>query len=103
VRGSGGRKWFAEAIDMAPKLPQVYVDRGQARLDRGDLAAASADATQAATLSPYDGDTWKLWSDVLAKQGKIKDALVKYDEALKYAPHWKQLKEAREAVAKQKS
>jgi hypothetical protein len=37
---------------------------------------------------------------VCAKQGKIKDALVKYDEALKYAPNWKELKEAREASAK---
>ena len=40
---------------------------------------------------------------MLAKQGKIKEALAKYDAALKYAPNWKQLKEAREAVAKQKN
>lgn len=40
---------------------------------------------------------------MLAKQGHRKEALVKYDEALKYAPSWKQLKEAREAVAKQKT
>jgi hypothetical protein len=26
-------KWFAQAVEMAPKLPQVYTDRGQARLD----------------------------------------------------------------------
>jgi len=39
---------------------------------------------------------------VLVKQGNAKDALVKYDEALKYAPNWKQLKEAREALVKQK-
>jgi hypothetical protein len=32
-----------------------------------------------------------------------KEALVKYDEALKYAPNWKQLKEACEAAAKQES
>jgi hypothetical protein len=44
--------WFAQAIEMAPKLLQVYVDRGQARLDRGELAGALADATQGATLSP---------------------------------------------------
>jgi tetratricopeptide (TPR) repeat protein len=93
-------KWFAQAIELAPKLPQVYTDRGQARLDRGELGGALTDATQAATLSPHDGDAWKLWGDVLAKQGKTKEALAKYDEALKYAPHWKQLKEAREAVAK---
>jgi len=40
---------------------------------------------------------------VLAKQGKAKDALAKYEEALKYAPNWKQLKEAREAASKQTS
>jgi hypothetical protein len=96
-------EWFAQAIEMASKLPQVYTDRGQARLDRGELAGALADATQAATLSPHDGDAWKLWGDVLAKQGKTKEALAKYDEALKYAPHWKQLQEAREAVGKQKT
>jgi hypothetical protein len=28
------------------------------------------------------------------------DALAKYDEALKYAPNWKQLKDAHEALAK---
>jgi hypothetical protein len=33
----------------------------------------------------------------------MKEALVKYDEAIKYAPNWKQLKEAREAAPKQKS
>jgi len=36
---------------------------------------------------------------VLAKQGKTGDALVKYDEALKYAPNWKQLQDARDAAA----
>jgi len=45
----------------------------------------------------------KAWGDVLAKKGKTKEALAKYDEALKYAPNWKQLKEAREAAAKRKT
>jgi tetratricopeptide (TPR) repeat protein len=96
-------KWFAQAIELAPKLLQVYVDRGQARLDRGELASTLADATHAATLSPHYGDAWKLWGDVLAKQGNTKEALVKYDAALKFAPNWTQLKEAREAVSNPKS
>ncbi len=100
---SEAEKWFAQAIDMAPKLPQVYTDRGQARLDRGDVVGALTDATQSATLSPHDGDAWKLWGDVLAKRGQAKEALAKYDEALKYAPKWKQLQEARDAAAKQYS
>jgi predicted negative regulator of RcsB-dependent stress response len=47
-------------------------------------------------------DPLKALGDVLVKQGKTKEALAKYNEALKYAPNWKQLKETREAVAKQK-
>jgi hypothetical protein len=39
------------------------------------------------------------WGGVLAKQAHGKEALANY-EALKYAPHWKQLQETREAVAK---
>jgi hypothetical protein len=42
------------------------------------------------------------WADVLAKQRNAKDALAKYDEALKCAPNWKHLKEGREVLAKQK-
>jgi hypothetical protein len=45
----------------------------------------------------------KVWGDVLAKQGKLKGALAKYDEALKFAPNWMLLKQARETLAKQKS
>ena len=37
-------------------------------------------------LAPHCADPSKAWGDVLAKQGKIKDALAKYDAALKYAP-----------------
>jgi hypothetical protein len=34
------------------------------------------------------------------KQGHTKDVLAKYNEALKYAPKWQQLQEARDAAAK---
>jgi len=74
------------------------MDSGKARLDRGEIAGALADATRATTLSPHYGDAWKLWGDVLVKQNDGKGALVKYDEALQYAPNWKQLKVAREVV-----
>jgi hypothetical protein len=41
--------------------------------------------------------------DVLAKRGRPVEALARYETALRYAPNWKQLKEAREGTAKQKS
>jgi tetratricopeptide (TPR) repeat protein len=84
-------------------LPQAYADRGIARLTWGDLQGALTDAEQAAKLSPHHADAWKLWGDVLARQDQWKSALDKYEQALKYAPNWKQLKEAREALAKKKS
>ena len=45
----------------------------------------------------------KVWGDLLVKQGNNKDALAKYDEALKFAPDWNALKDARADIAKQKS
>jgi predicted negative regulator of RcsB-dependent stress response len=45
-------------------------------------------------------DPLKAWGDVLVKQGNTKDALAKYDEALKYAPNWTQLQQARASLAK---
>jgi hypothetical protein len=37
---------------------------------------------------PHWADPLKAWGDVLAKQGKTRDARAKYEEALKYAPNW---------------
>jgi hypothetical protein len=50
-------------------------------------------STASLNQAPHWADPLKAWGDVLAK----------YDEALKYAPNWKQLKEAREAAAEQKA
>ena len=52
---------------------------------------------------PQWADPLKAWGDVLVKQGHVRDALAKYDEALKYAPNWKELKEARAAAQKSKA
>jgi tetratricopeptide (TPR) repeat protein len=66
----------------------------------GDLDGAAAKFKDANHKSPHWADPLKAWGDVLVKQGNTKDALAKYDEALKYAPNWMQLKEAREGLAK---
>lgn len=96
---SVAERWFAEAIQLAPELPIARTERGFARLAFGDAERAQQDAAEAVRLSPHNGDAWKLWGDVLAKQGNRKDALAKYDEALKYAPKWQELQVARAAVA----
>jgi hypothetical protein len=52
---------------------------------------------------PYFAGPAKCLGNVLLKRGRPVKALARYETALKYAPYWKQLKEAREVTAKQKS
>jgi len=80
-----------------------------------ELASAAieeaAEQVEAALLSAFDTT-----DDIVTAAQRSIDAIVtvkgartvdntltKYDEALKYAPNWKELKEARETTTKQKS
>jgi tetratricopeptide (TPR) repeat protein len=69
----------------------------------GDLPAAIEQLKLANLKGPTWADPLKAWGDALAKQGHAKEGLAKYDEALKNAPNWKELKELREALAKKES
>jgi tetratricopeptide (TPR) repeat protein len=99
---AGADRWFGEAVRQAPGLPMAYWQWGQAMLARGDLPGAAKQLTLAHEKGPHFADPLKAWGDVLVKQGRPTEALAKYDEALKYAPNWKELKDAREAVTKLK-
>jgi len=96
----GAQRVWAEGLKIAPDLPQVYLHRGVFELDHGDLKAAEADLSTAAAKAPHYADPLKAWGDVLAKQGRWKDALAKFTEALKYAPAWTALHQARDAAAR---
>jgi hypothetical protein len=54
-------------------------------------------------LAPHWADPLRAWGDVLMKLDHTKEAFVKYDEALKYSPNWKQFKEAGGALANQRT
>ncbi|HEX2791682.1 MAG TPA: hypothetical protein VHN17_14730 [Steroidobacteraceae bacterium] len=100
---AAAQQWYAKAVNLGPSIPSGYYSWGVALARHGDLDGAVAKFKDANQKGPHWADPLKAWGDVLVKQGKIKDALAKYDTALKYAPNWKQLKEVREAAAKQKS
>jgi hypothetical protein len=95
---AGAERVWAEAIRAAPDLAPIPLHRGLFELGRGDLAAAEADVSFAAAKAPHWADPWKAWGDVLAREGRWKEALAKYDEALKYAPAWAELHQARDAA-----
>ncbi len=95
-------RWFAEAVRQAPDLPMAYYEWGQALLARGDLPGAAREFSLAHDRGPHFADPLKAWGDVLAKQGRWSDALAKYGEALRYAPRWAELRQARAATASQR-
>ena len=61
----------------------------------GDLTGAMAQLKNASQRGPHWADPLKTWGDVLVKQGHTRETLVKYDQALKYAPNWAAVKDAR--------
>jgi tetratricopeptide (TPR) repeat protein len=97
---AGAERVWAEGLKIAPDLPQVYLHRGVFELDHGDLKAAEADLSTASAKAPHYADPLKAWGDLLAREGQWKAALAKYDEALKYAPAWVELHQARDAAAR---
>lgn len=99
----GAQKAYADAVALAPDLPAGYYSWCVALAKHRHLLGAEAKLKGANQTGPHWADPLKVWGDVLVKQGNGKDALAKCDRALKHAPNWKQLKDAREAAAKQKS
>jgi tetratricopeptide (TPR) repeat protein len=99
---TSAERWFAEAARQAPSLPFAFSEWGEMRLAKGDIDGAIAKFEAAHQKTPHFADALKGWGDALARQGQVKTALAKYKEALEYAPNWKELREAREAVSKNK-
>jgi tetratricopeptide (TPR) repeat protein len=93
-------RWFAEAARQAPSLPFALSEWGGMRMVKGDIDGAVVQFKAAHHVSPHFADALKGWGDALARHGQSSEALARYNEALEYAPNWKELKQAREALAK---
>jgi len=97
----GARKAYGAAVALARDLPAAYYSWGLALARHGELAAAEERLASASRRGPHWADPLKVSGDLLLKQGKARDALARYDEALKYAPHWTALAESRAVAAQQ--
>ena len=69
-------------------------------MNRRDFGRATADISTASAKAPHFADPLKAWGDLLVREGRWKEALAKYDRALKYAPNWAELHRLRDAVAR---
>ena len=97
---AGAQQAWAEGEKLLPDLPAIPLHRGLYELSQGQLKAAEADLASAAAKGPHWADPWKAWGDVLAREGRWKEAFARYDEALKYAPAWTALHQARAEAAR---
>jgi tetratricopeptide (TPR) repeat protein len=79
------QEWYSKSVALAPDLPAGYYSWGLALAKHGDGAATKL--KDANHRGPHWADPLKAWGDVLARQGKSKQAATKYEEALKYAPN----------------
>jgi tetratricopeptide (TPR) repeat protein len=102
LRGNwiGAQEWYAKAIGLAPSSPFAYNSYGMALVKHGDLNGAAQQFKLANLKGPHWADPLQAWGDVLMKQGHQSEAIEKYDAALKYAPNWPRLKDARAAAVK---
>jgi len=97
---TGAQKAYADAVALAPDLPAAYYSWGVSLVHHGDLVGAIEKLRNANQRGPHWADPLKVWGDVLASQGHRREAYLKYDEALEYAPNWQLLRQAHEALAK---
>jgi tetratricopeptide (TPR) repeat protein len=89
---------YAEAVALAPDMPQAWYSWGLALARHGDLPGAVAKLEAANLRGPHWAEPLKAWGDVLARQGHPDAALKKYAEALDRAPAWPELRAARDAA-----
>jgi tetratricopeptide (TPR) repeat protein len=77
---------FEEALSRRAGEGHAYAYLGQARLLAGDLAGAQKDLVEAARALPHERGPVAVLAGLLARQGKLREAVVALEEAIGRAP-----------------
>ena len=77
---------FTRAIELEPRNPFAYKNRGVARNLRGDVEGAIEDYTQAIDLNPRYAVAYTNRGVIRASQGNFRAAIADYEKALRVAP-----------------
>jgi tetratricopeptide (TPR) repeat protein/O-antigen ligase len=77
---------YAHAIQLAPGLPALWVERAHADLEGGRQAQAMEKLRRAFALDAERRDAWLLWGEVQRSQRNLAAALAAYDRVLGRTP-----------------
>jgi hypothetical protein len=84
--------WFGQAVKMAPSIAFAHQAWAEAKLARGDLEGAAAEAAAAAELAPRFADPRETQGEVLLAQRDARRAAARFAEAAQLAPRWGRLR-----------
>ena len=88
-------KLFDAVVDLYPDWPEAWSERATARFQSGDSAGAMADIAQTLKRDPRDIGALSGLAAMMLDSGDPEASLKVYDRALKLAPAYEPLAEAR--------
>jgi tetratricopeptide (TPR) repeat protein len=88
-------KLFDSVVGLFPDWSEAWSERATARFQSGDVAGAVADVAETLKREPRDIGALSALAEVMLDAGDADAALKVYDRALKLAPAYEPLKEAR--------
>jgi tetratricopeptide (TPR) repeat protein len=87
LRGAGqpaeAIRYFTAALALRPDNPGIYLNRGNALKDAGEVDAAKADYRQSLALAPEYAAAHSHLGDVLSAQGRRDEAIAEYREVIR--------------------
>lgn len=84
-------QYFNQVIGAKPRMAQPYLYRAIAKLNLEDYSGAEADATRAIELNRFLTDAWEVRGVSRQNQGRNKEAVGDYDQALSLLPRNRQI------------
>jgi tetratricopeptide (TPR) repeat protein len=81
-------RFYGQAIRLKPDYADAFINRGNARRDKGDLEGALQDYDEAVRLKPDDADAFLNRGNARGDQGDLEGAVEDYNEAIRLKPDY---------------
>lgn len=98
-RHDDAERWYARALEIDPSTPEVLVEVGRHRLERGDVADANGLLERAVRLRGDEPDWWVALGEARTAEGDEEGAREAFERALELDPNQEEAAEGLERLA----